>query len=263
MDFVDERAVREALSFRFPGITVLAVQETGSTNTDLIEAYASGERTGITVLTALRQVRGRGTHGRVWSGVKESMPFSIALPTPAPRYLPPVPLLAGFSMAAAFRQAGVPVSVKWPNDLWLPHGKMGGILTEAVKTPSGNAVVIGTGINLELEPGARQGASYPAAALEDALGGEDPAHLRTQWLSRLSEAVLLEVSAYFKTLAMPDWSRWKGLGFLDGKRIAADNNAGEVLRGRCAGIDRNGALLLEEEDGTLRRIVSASIRAEE
>lgn len=263
MDFVDERAVREALSPRFPGITVLAVPETGSTNTDLIEAYASGERTGITVLTTLRQVRGRGTHGRVWSGVKESMPFSIALPAPAPRYLPPVPLLAGFAMAAAFRQAGAPVSVKWPNDLWLPHGKMGGILTEAVKTPSGSAVVIGTGINLELEPEARQGASYPVAALEDALGEEDPARLRTRWLSWLSEAVLSEVTAYFKTLAMPDWSRWKGLGFLDGKRIAADNNAGEVLRGRCAGIDRDGALLLEEEDGTMRRIVSASIRAEE
>ena len=263
MDFVDEKAVREALSPRFPGVAVLAVQETGSTNTDLIEAYASGMRSGITILTALRQVCGRGTHGRAWNGVKESMPFSIALPAPAPRYLLPVPLLAGFVMASAFRKAGVPVSVKWPNDLWLPHGKMGGILTETVKTPSGSAIVIGTGINLALEPEARQGVSYPVAALSDALSGGDPACLRTEWLARLSEAVLCEVTAYFKTLAMPDWSRWKGMGFLDGKRISADNNAGEILRGRCAGIDCDGALLLEDGDGALRRIVSATVRIEE
>lgn len=263
MDFIDAERASLALRARFPGISVRAVEETGSTNTDLLEAFSQGRASAPCVLAARVQTKGRGTRGRAWRGGRESLLFSIGLPSPEPRFLSPVPLIAGFSAAEALSRAGCPVAVKWPNDLWLPTGKLAGILCETVKTPSGHAAVIGTGLNLELEPPEeRAAAAYPAAALADAAPLGEVREARTRWLEELSAAILSGVLDYFESKRMPDWSRWSKLDFLKGKRIAADNGAGLVLRGIAAGIDRDGALLLDDGGASPRRIISASIRVE-
>ena len=262
--FVNEEAVRNALISKFPDISVRAQELTGSTNSDMKRAYASGQEAGPAVLIARIQTKGRGSHGRAWNGMKESILFSLGLPAPQSRYLSPVSLIAGFSAARAFRQEDVPVAIKWPNDLWLSGGKMGGILVEAVKTPSGLAVVSGIGINLELEPGAGKQMAYPVAALGDVLPIKSEARdLRTKWIGRLSRGILTDVKSYFSTLQMPDWNQWKELDFLNGKRISADDNAGTVIHGFCEGIDQDGALVLRMDDGLERHLVSATIRLEE
>ena len=56
-----------------------------------------------------------------------------------------MPLLAGVAVASALqRTAGVDARLKWPNDVLVDGAKIAGILAERW----GNAIVIGTGINV-------------------------------------------------------------------------------------------------------------------
>jgi BirA family transcriptional regulator, biotin operon repressor / biotin---[acetyl-CoA-carboxylase] ligase len=141
---------------------VTVVAQTGSTNEDLIAAARAGAPEGA-VLVAERQTRGRGRLGRQWqSEPGAALLFSVLL---RPAAVPPasrgwLPLLAGVAVAAGIRaQTGLEVSLKWPNDVLAgiradreagsaAAGKLAGILAEQ----AGDAVVVGTGLNVAGSP---------------------------------------------------------------------------------------------------------------
>ena len=122
------------------------VEETGSTNADLLVKARSGADEGL-VLVAEAQTSGRGRMGRRWiSPPRRALTFSVLLRPAVPAgLLGWVPLLAGVAVASALQQtAGVDARLKWPNDVLVDGAKIAGILAERW----GNAVVIGTGINV-------------------------------------------------------------------------------------------------------------------
>jgi len=126
---------------------VRVVAQTGSTNTDLLTAARAGAAEGL-VLAAEEQTAGRGRMGRHWvSPPRSALTFSVLL---RPASVPParrgwLPLLAGVAVASALRAtAAVDARLKWPNDVLLDGAKAAGILAEQ----SGDAVVLGTGINV-------------------------------------------------------------------------------------------------------------------
>jgi BirA family transcriptional regulator, biotin operon repressor / biotin---[acetyl-CoA-carboxylase] ligase len=122
------------------------VEETGSTNADLLAQARSGAGEGL-VLVAEAQTSGRGRMGRRWiSPPRRALTFSVLLRPAVPAgLLGWVPLLAGVAVASALQQtAGVDARLKWPNDVLVDGAKIAGILAERW----GNAVVIGTGINV-------------------------------------------------------------------------------------------------------------------
>src|ERR1700739_1166776 len=96
------------------------VEQTGSTNADLLAAARSGAAAG-TVLVAEEQTAGRGRLDRSWqSEPGASLTFSVLL---RPSSVPVsgrgwLPLLAGVAAVSALRaQTGLEVSLKWPNDV--------------------------------------------------------------------------------------------------------------------------------------------------
>ncbi len=110
----------------------------GSTQTE-----ARGLLAGRPVLVvADRQDAGRGRSGRRWAEADRGLYASLAFaPEWPPSEWPVLPLLAG--LAARDALAGRP-GLKWPNDLVLDDGKVGGILVEAAD----GEVVAGLGVNL-------------------------------------------------------------------------------------------------------------------
>jgi BirA family biotin operon repressor/biotin-[acetyl-CoA-carboxylase] ligase len=131
-----------------PGLwrEVRVVEETGSTNADLLAQARSGAGEGL-VLVAEAQTSGRGRMGRRWiSPPRRSLTFSVLLRPAVPAgLLGWLPLLAGVAVASALQQtAGVDARLKWPNDVLVDGAKIAGILAERWT----NAVVIGTGINV-------------------------------------------------------------------------------------------------------------------
>jgi len=134
--------------------------EVDSTNRLAADLVREGAEDGL-VVGADHQTAGRGRRGRTWeSRAGSSLLVSVVL-----RPVPPlVTLAAGVAAAEACEAvAGVPVALKWPNDVMAGDRKLGGILSEMV----GDAAVVGLGLNLGWAPmgGARLGQAVDREAI--------------------------------------------------------------------------------------------------
>ncbi|MFZ4486720.1 MAG: biotin--[acetyl-CoA-carboxylase] ligase [Candidatus Nanopelagicales bacterium] len=143
----------------------IILETTTSTNAEVARLVQSDAPEG-TCVVAEEQTAGRGRQGREWvSPPSAGLWMSVLVrPGEVPRsrwgWLS---LMAGLAAHDAVTELGrVPVGLKWPNDLMVTAAgaapgtdmrKLGGILSEACGSPdapSGEAVVIGIGINVAL-----------------------------------------------------------------------------------------------------------------
>ena len=144
--------------------------DVATSSSDLAWDAASDAAPAGTAFLVGEQTRGRGRRGASWLSGRGGMYLSILLrpDLTADRFFG-----LSFVAALAIREelsrhlAGVPVTLKWPNDILAGGGKLCGILVEA----RGQNVVIGTGVNLlpvEAEPA---GARLPPVSLSGLGGG--------------------------------------------------------------------------------------------
>nr|WP_246241175.1 biotin--[acetyl-CoA-carboxylase] ligase [Mycolicibacterium madagascariense] len=239
-----------------PWRRVEVVQDTGSTNADLLARARDGEDVAGAVLVAEHQTAGRGRNGRTWSavpGAQISMSVGVPLgdlPTAAWGWLP---LATGLAVVAAVAEVtGVAVGLKWPNDvLSTPDGrKLAGILAE-VASPA-PVVVIGIGLNVSLRA---DELPHPAATSLALLGAQVPdrAELIIALLRELQrrvgqltaargagDALLADYVAHSLTIS---------------QRVRATLPGGREVVGRAVSIDDQGRLRIDTGPETV--LVSA------
>lgn len=232
-------------------VDVRWVRETGSTNDDLkLWAHQRGFDKPV-LLTADYQTAGRGTRGRVWRNVHQSLIFSLGLPfTAALRARAPGLLSIAAAMGAAgalSRAAMRKVFVKWPNDVWAEGGKAGGILLESVQDEEGrSSLIIGVGLNLEVESGGTTSSGWPIRAPAFLMNPRDP-QFRGELLAMLVDD-LLEV---FKSLEDEDgvgrlFERWRLYDAFYGKEVLwRELDSGRTALGIDCGIDAEGRLIMQ------------------
>ncbi|PID50843.1 MAG: biotin--[acetyl-CoA-carboxylase] ligase [Propionibacteriales bacterium] len=131
------------------------VEETGSTNHDLASAARDGA-SAPRALIADHQHAGRGRFDRCWQAPPgTSLAISVLV-------APQVPIaqwswgsmLAALAVREACTKAGAAdVTLKWPNDVLAPDGKLCGILAERVQSQDSDLLVIGMGINTSMSAG--------------------------------------------------------------------------------------------------------------
>ena len=214
------------------------VDNTGSTNTDLVSMAGATDLPEFTVLATANQTSGRGRSGRVWQApAGASLAISVLLkPDPkAPESLGWLPLLAGLAMAqnVGTLLPNTKVGVKWPNDVLVAEvkgveqgaeRKISGVLTELVPRPVAGAtfaVVVGAGINVTL---AHQDLPVPTATslqLSGAMLGEDE-----------TERLDLVLSGYLERL-WHHYSRFRDSGF-DAEASGLRN----VIKDNCVSLNR-------------------------
>src|SRR6201996_2162512 len=135
------------------------VEETGSTNADLLARAASGVDVAGAVLIAEHQTAGRGRHGRGWSAspcAQITMSVGVSVVD--------VPSAGWGWLSLAAGVAGVHAGLKWPNDVLAGGGKLAGILAEVARP----VVVIGLGLNVTQAPEEVDGAgANPPTSLLD------------------------------------------------------------------------------------------------
>ncbi len=119
-----------------------------STNQTLWELLNQGATAG-TVVIAAQQTAGRGQWGRQWQSSLGGLYLSVALaPNLQASNSAQLTLCSAWGIATALRGYGIPVFLKWPNDLLLKGRKLGGILTETrVQQGQITKAVVGVGIN--------------------------------------------------------------------------------------------------------------------
>ncbi len=127
-----------------------------STNAHARRLVASGEGAPGLVVVADEQTAGRGQRGATWHTVPgRSLAASVVLERPALARPARITLLAAVAAARALEALGATgVRIKWPNDLMRGEKKIGGLLVEVVRAPTGEErLVVGLGVNLSLAPG--------------------------------------------------------------------------------------------------------------
>ena len=128
------------------------VETTGSTNADLLVRHAAGEDIDGAALVAEHQSAGRGRLGRRWwTPARSQIALSMGVDAGgvAPSAWGWLPLLAGVAVTDAIRATtGIEAGLKWPNDILVGAGKLGGILAE-VAAPA-PVIVVGLGLNVTL-----------------------------------------------------------------------------------------------------------------
>ena len=225
---------------------IATVAETGSTNDDLAALAAGGAAEGAW-LRAETQTGGRGRQGRVWRSPPGNLHASTLVRLRGGD--PPAPGLALVAAVALHKvaDAAAPeagIRIKWPNDLVAGAAKLAGILLER----SGDAVVIGFGVNLAHHPDDLERPATSLAALAGAAPepGAFAALLAAEFADRLA-----------------CW-RAEGLAPVRAAWLAAAHPPGTPLvtpegEGRFNGLDEGGALRLLRADGTERLIHAGDV----
>jgi BirA family transcriptional regulator, biotin operon repressor / biotin---[acetyl-CoA-carboxylase] ligase len=110
-------------------------------------------------ILAVVQTSGRGQHQRAWMSPAGNIHAAWRWPHPSNtkdldgRWLNFASLMAGYLLARIIgEEYGLPVRIKWPNDLIVNNKKIGGILTEARH----GQLVVGIGINVVFSPDSSQ-----------------------------------------------------------------------------------------------------------
>ncbi|MBU4313626.1 MAG: biotin--[acetyl-CoA-carboxylase] ligase [Actinobacteria bacterium] len=106
-----------------------------------------------TVVLAETQEKGKGRLERVWISPEGGLWFTIILKTTLEeKNLPEVTLIAAYSIASVLEaEYKIKTIIKWPNDIYYEKLKLGGILTEVEKIDSSIYLIIGIGINANLD----------------------------------------------------------------------------------------------------------------
>jgi BirA family biotin operon repressor/biotin-[acetyl-CoA-carboxylase] ligase len=187
------------------------------------------------------------------------MSFAYSFEEP-PEQLPSLTLAIGVGVIAALHKLNIDgVSLKWPNDIVALDGKLGGILTELQSRSTGGVTVVtGIGLNIGLPEDAEKriesdwarhivdlasicelvpARAAIAAAVVDELHGV------------MRKFAALGFAGFAEAWAKHDWLRQREIivGLPD-----------QQISGAAAGVDNDGALLVETASAKIR-IVSGSI----
>lgn len=233
-------------------------EETDSTNTQARKMAEAGAEAG-TLVVAERQLSGKGRRGRSWaspsgSGIWMSL---ILRPQIEPSSASCLTLVAALAVAAGIEDAcGVRAKIKWPNDLVISGRKICGILTEmSTEGTSIKYVVVGIGINVNT-------AGFPEEICKTATS----LYLETGQVmdrSPMVACIMKRMEEYYdRFLETTDLSGLKEeyerkLANL-GRQVTVLDPRGEY-RGRCLGINSEGELLVEREDGTVSPVLSGEV----
>lgn len=228
------------------------VETTGSTNDDLkIKARQSAFQAPV-FLSAKHQTHGRGTQGKVWNTVDKSLMFSMGFSTNQP-LTGVIPILVGQVIAKACWQYQIPLKLKWPNDLWLAGGKVGGILCELVKDSfSKQSLIIGVGINLKGHPSTLTSNGWPTRDFYQYGAAEfvDSVTQTTLLVSQIFKNLHQYFTSYdlqqLTTIVCQNWPLYDV--FFNSPVYWVDNQTGEFQSAQSYGLDEQGRLIVKHQD---------------
>ena len=245
------------LGTRRLGRSLLVRESTTSTNDEAWAALAElGD--GAAVI-ALEQTRGRGRAGRSWQQVPgRGLALSVALHLGCDvRQAGVIPLAAGLAALRAAHALGVGTArLKWPNDVLVDGRKLAGVLCEVRRVATGDAVVIGVGMNVrhareDFPAPLREAATSLAlegsdASLEDA-AAEVLTRLEPLW-DEVQEGDRAAVLAAWSALA-PHWGAW----------LRVRTPAGEV-EGIAQRLDADGGLVVRTASGVETTVLAGDLQ---
>jgi len=249
-------SIKRGLKTELIGQNVVYYSSIGSTNELLKELAAQGAPEG-TLVIADEQTVGKGRLGRKWlaspgTSLLLSLLFRPDLP---PHQAPRLTMICSLATADAIEGlTGLPVGLKWPNDIFIRGKKAGGILTESGTTGGHlNYVVVGMGLNVNLAVSTLPELRGMATSLSQELGRE-VSRLELLW------KILAGIETRYESLKRGEspHAEWAARLINLGRQVQATTPQGTLV-GWAEGVDADGALILRTPAGQRRRILAGDV----
>ncbi|WP_298453464.1 biotin--[acetyl-CoA-carboxylase] ligase [uncultured Marinobacter sp.] len=248
VDLLDSAQITDQLDAALAARIDLRVRdEVDSTNAEVLRQIDDGCDSRLPICIADSQTAGRGRRGRSWQSPRgENLYLSMGLIFHGGfSVLDGLSLVFGVAVAEALETLGVPdVGLKWPNDIFLPAGKLGGILVELQGELQEGVVrvVVGIGINVHMLKAG--GVDQPWSSLASACPD-------TEWSrNRVAAAIIGAVADAAETFSSQGFGvfrePWQNRDIYCNRLIQAKD--GE-LKGVGKGIDESGNYLLGTLEG--------------
>jgi len=219
------------------------------------EGAAEGE-----IVIAEGQTLGKGRMGRKWvSPPYLNLYLSVIIrPELPPVHAPQINLMSAVALAETVQSfMAFPPDIKWPNDITVRGKKLAGILTES--SCEGDRIrfmVLGIGVNLNF-PRELMPKTIQDSATSIMMVTRRPVD-RTAFTCRLIQ----NLDRCYGDLEDRGFSlmarRWESFFRLRGKRVRVEMMDEKIL-GKVLGIDSDGALHLEDDQGAIRKIVAGDV----
>lgn len=251
MELLDEAVIRAELQHLVSEVQMATLdleihRVAESTNDVVMQRLLESQSTSI-LCAAEMQTAGKGRRGRRWIS-----PFGRNIYLTYGRYvkrqlseLGGLSLIVGMAVVDVLRSMSLEqVGLKWPNDIVLGGGKLGGILLELRASDArGIGLVAGVGLNLALRAEDASGIDQPWSAVNSQL--ELP---RNVLLGKLGGKIVNAIQA-FDDLGFDSFAeKWREYNLYSDQQINVIRG-GEVISGIDSGVDSQGNLLLRTAAG--------------
>jgi BirA family biotin operon repressor/biotin-[acetyl-CoA-carboxylase] ligase len=255
--------IETQLKVRPRGFSLVVLDTIDSTNDEAARQLAAGRPTPFAVL-ARRQTKGRGRFGRTWhSESTGNLYASFAFrPRVEPERMQTFTLWMGVNVCELLENfARVVPGIKWPNDILFRGRKAGGMLTEArVDADHIRDLVFGLGLNVNSPADQWPGElARSAISLAELTGAELD-------LNRLAAALIGRVLLAYQNFTDADHLKtfadlWNRYDVLRGQPVTL-LEAGRRHPGIAGGVDDEGALMLRDGQGHMRRFRAGEVTIE-
>lgn len=230
-------------------IDLRVVDEVDSTNAEVFRQLSEGSTSRLPVVIADHQSAGRGRRGRSWRSPRgENLYLSMGLTFHGGfAALDGLSLVLGVAVAQALEAQGTPhIGLKWPNDIFLPTGKLGGILVELQGELQEGVVQVIAGIGVNVHMSSANDVDQPWSSLATACPNTDWS--RSQLAGSVIKAVFDAAEAFSRDGFGGFREAWQKRDIYYKRWVQAQ---GGEIKGEGCGIDEGGNYLLRTEDGGL------------
>lgn len=213
------------------------------------------------LVLADQQLTGRGRLGRQWHSPKGTGIWMslIIRPELSPQRAPQLTLLTAVAIVKAIQDVTqVECQIKWPNDILYQGKKLVGILTELqAEVDVTKAVIIGIGMNVNIDKN-----QFPDDLVDKATSIKEITGKEFR-RSTIIQTILFEFEKLYNIYLQEGFSiiklLWESYAVSIGQVIKVRLPRGNELLGKAKGINEEGVLLLEGNDGEIHHIYSADI----
>ena len=242
--------VNQMKQWQLPGAPEILLQHlTDSTNTQILKRLQDGQQlTKGQVIVAEAQTAGRGRRGNDWyspfgSNLYFSMYWQLEQGIQAAMGLS---LVVGIAVAQLLeRRYQCALKLKWPNDLFVHHKKLGGVLVELTgQTHADCDVVIGIGLNIQMPSTGVLKIDQPFTDLQREVETQID---RNQLVAELQQQ-LVQTLQHFERRGFADFVEEFNLRNEFAGQHVQLSGASEPQFGLCQGVDHQGGLILMQGD---------------
>ena len=204
------------------------------------------------MVIATQQTAGKGQWGRQWQSSTGGLYLSMSIaPNLEATSSYQLTLASAWGITAQLRKCGIPVGIKWPNDLVLDGRKLGGILTETkVNQGQITQAVIGVGINWANQ--------VPETGINLKLWQNSQNYQMIDYLEILTSQVLIGIKSGIECLQV------EGINILLSRYLDLFTNMDDQVYvnnflGKVVGVTQEGNLRLRMTTNDAKAVLTAEI----